>query len=168
MTQISSAIMMGLIFGAIFWQCYDRAKEYIVLDTQMTVTMSVLMAAWLPYDVTLTFPKERQVFLRERKAALYPTSAFYLARISADMPMHVVSAWILATIVYFMAGLQGNYFIWCGVHIYGILVGAAIMQWIGTVCQTFEEANILMMVVMMMTMMMSSGFVRDVPKFLEW
>ena len=68
--------------------------------------MAVLMAVWLPYDVTLTFPKERRIFLRERKAGLYTTSQFYLARITADAPAHTVSALIMALIIWGMAGLQ--------------------------------------------------------------
>merc|ERR1719277_1747047 len=82
--------------------------------------------------------------------------------------MHIISAIILAAIVYLMAGLHTNFFIWVGLNIFGILVGASLMQCIGTLSQTFEEANILMMLVMMLTMMMSSGFVREVPGFLEW
>ena len=68
--------------------------------------MAVLMAVWLPYDVTLTFPKERRIFLRERKAGLYTTSQFYLARITADAPAHTISALIMALIIWGMAGLQ--------------------------------------------------------------
>ena len=56
--------------------------SFAILDAQMCIVMSVLMAVWLPYDVTLTFPLERRIFLRERKAGLYTTSSFYCARIT--------------------------------------------------------------------------------------
>ena len=49
-----------------------------------------------------------------------------------------------------------------------ILVGAAIMQLIGAMCRTFEEANLLMMPVMMIAMMASTAFVRQVPSWLQW
>jgi len=167
-TQISSAVMMGLIFGTIYWGCYEKEAQFVILDTQMAITMTVVMLIFLPYDVTLTFPKERQIFLRERRAGLYSTSAFYFARITADMPMHMLAAAVMCLIVYPMCGLR------MGVHWFlivgevGILVGAALMQMIGAVSRTFEEANILMMLILMLSMVLSTGFVREVPSWLQW
>jgi len=168
MTQISSAIMLGLIFGVLYWKCYDRDDMYVILDTQMAVTMCVIMVVFLPYDVTLTFPKERRIFLRERKSGLYSTSAFYFARISADMPMHVLASAIMAIILWAMAGLQVDAFTFIGINVAGVLVGAALMQMVGALSSNFEEANLLMMLIMMLSMVMTTGFVRDVPDFLDW
>jgi hypothetical protein len=168
MTQAATAIMMGLIFGILYWQSYDKKLEFVILDTQMAVTMGTLMAIWLPYDVTLTFPRERQIFLRERKAGLYPTSCFFCARILADMPFHIISATLMAGILYPMVGLQQGIHFFVLVNIVGVLVGASLMQMIGAVSKTFEEANILMMFIMMLSMVMSTGFLRQIPGWLEW
>lgn len=169
MTQISSAIMVGLIFGAIYWDSYGKKQPNIaILDVQMGISMCTMMSIWLPYDVTLTFPVERKIFLRERKSGLYTTSAFFLGRILADVAMHVVSSVILSGIVYLMMQLRGPLGLWLVVNIIGILLGAAIMQLIGAVCRTFEEANLLMMLVMFATMLTSPGFTREVPGWLEW
>merc|ERR1719330_1449241 len=74
-TQIATAIFMGLIFGGIYFDTYSKDKaELAILDAQMCITMSFVMAVWLPFDVTVTFPRERRMFLRERKAGLYPTT----------------------------------------------------------------------------------------------
>lgn len=112
----------------------------------MCIVMAVLMAVWLPYDVTLTFPKERRIFLRERKAGLYTTSQFYMSRITADAPAHMVSALIMALIIWGMSGLQLPLGAFCGIMVYAIVVGGAMMQLIGAISRTFEEANIYMMV----------------------
>ena len=169
MTQISSAILMGLIYGALYINVYDKSSiSFAVLDAQMCIVMTVLMAVWLPYDVTLTFPKERRVFLRERKAGLYTSSAFFIARITADMPGHILSAIIMAIIVWCMADLNIALGAFILIVAYGILIGASIMQLIGAVARTFEEANIYMMVVLMMSMMLGTGFVRETPYFLKW
>ncbi len=168
-TQISSAIIMGIIFGALYYDVYDKSTEsFAVLDAQMCIVMSTLMAVWLPYDVLLTFPKERKIFLRERKGGLYTSSAFYMARITADVPAHVVSAIIMALVVWGMAGLMIDPGLFTLIMIYSIIVGAAVMQLIGAISRTFEEANIYMMVVLMMSMMLGTGFVREVPSFLTW
>jgi ABC-type multidrug transport system ATPase subunit len=168
-TQLSTAVFMGLIFGGLYFDSYKKETEaFAILDTQMCVTMTVVMALWLPFDVTLTFPKERRVFLRERKSGLYPTTAFYIARILADMPMHVVSAALMAVIIHPMAGLRMHIGLFMVANIIGVLVGAAVMQCIGAICRSFEEANLLMMPTMMFAMMTSSTFVREVPGWIKW
>ena len=49
MTQISSAVLMGLIFGALYWKVYDKTSTtFTILDTQMCIVMVTLMAVWLP------------------------------------------------------------------------------------------------------------------------
>lgn len=168
-TQISSAILMGVIFGLLYYDVYDKSEDsFAVLDAQMCIALTVMMTVFLPYDVTLTFPMERKIFLRERKAGLYPTSSFYIARITADVPAHVVSSIFMSIIVWGMAGLRIAAFDFILVNIAGILIGAAMMQCIGAIARTFEEANIYMMIVMMMSMMLGTGFVREVPSFLSW
>lgn len=169
MTQISSAIIMGLIYGALYIDVYNKSTvSFSILDTQMCIVMVVLMCVWLPYDVTLTFPLERRIFLRERKGGMYTTSSFYIARIAADVPAHLLSAFLMAIIVWGMAGLNISLGPFIAIMMYGILIGAATMQLIGAVSRTFEEANIYMMVVLMMSMMLGTGFVREVPSWLGW
>merc|ERR1740138_157323 len=98
---------MGVIFGGVYFDTYGKDQlDFAILDTQMCITMTIVMAVWLPFDVILTFPKERQIFLRERKAGLYPTTAYYFARVLADVPMHVVSATVMASMIYPMAQLR--------------------------------------------------------------
>jgi len=156
------------LFGAIYWQTYDKELQYALLDAQMAVTITVVMGAFMPFDVVLTFPMERRIFLRERRAGLYCTSALFFGRILSDMPQHTVAAAVLALIIYPMAGLRMGIGLWVIVNIAGVLVGAAIMQASGALCRSFEEANMLVMVIFMFSMVLSSAFVRQAPVWLEW
>ena len=72
----------------------------------------------------------RAPHLLERRKADYTSSAFYIARICADVPAHVVSAVVMAIIIWGMAGEDrlGDFML---IMIYGILIGAAVMQMIG-------------------------------------
>lgn len=168
-TQMTTAVFMGIILGSLYYDTYGKDKaEFAFLDTQTCITMTVVMSVFLPFDVILTFPKERQVFLRERKAGLYPTTAFYFARILADVPMHIVAATIQALIVYYLARLRMGVHCFVFVNVFGVLVGASLMQMIGAICRTFEEANLVVMPVMMLAMMTSTSFIRQVPSWLEW
>jgi len=167
-SQLSVSIFMGFLFGAIYWNTYDKEPRYALLDTQMAVTMTVVMGTWMPFDAVLTFPTERRIFVRERNAGLYCSSALFLGRILSDMPQHIASATVMAVIVYPMAGLRMGLGLWVLINVGGVLVGAAMMQAAGALSRTFEEANILIMVILMMSMILSSVFVRETPVWLEW
>jgi len=167
-SQLSVSIFMGFLFGAIYWKTYDKDPRYALLDTQMAVTMTVVMGTWMPFDAVLTFPNERRIFVRERNAGLYCSSALFLGRILSDMPQHTASAAVMAVIVYPMAGLRMGLGLWVLINVGGVLVGAAMMQAAGALSRTFEEANILIMVILMMSMILSSVFVRETPVWLEW
>lgn len=82
--------------------------------------------------------------------------------------MHIVAATIQALIVYYMARLQMGVHCFVFVNVFGVLVGASLMQMIGAICRTFEEANLVVMPVMMLAMMTSTSFIRQVPSWLEW
>jgi ABC-type multidrug transport system ATPase subunit len=167
-TQMGNAVFMGLLFGAIYWCTYDKAPEYALLDAQMTVTITVVMGAFMPFDVVLTFPVERRIFLRERNAGLYCSSALFFGRVLSDIPQHILAGATLALIIYPMAGLRMGLGLWVLVNVGGILVGAAIMQAAGALSRTFEEANMMVMVILMMSMVLSSAFVREPPVWFEW
>ena len=99
MTQVSSAVLMGLIFGALYWKSYDKSTtSFAILDTQMCIVMVTLMEVWLPYDVTLTFPTERRIFMRERRAGLCKFTSpktncnFSIMAISASIALLLDSA----------------------------------------------------------------------------
>lgn len=168
MTQVSTAVLISVIFGIMYWQLYDRGGGFALTDATMCISMTTMMTAFLPFDVVMTFPLERKIFLRERKAGAYSSSTFYFARILADMPIHIFSGSILAGILYAMAGLRQNVFVFIGLNVICMLVAVGFLQGAGAMARGFEEANMFMMLVMMMSMMNSTGFVREVPSFLMW
>ena len=89
-SRILSSIILGLFIGGVFWKI---SRNYV--DTSgntnirtvdfMTLTgllfflsMAGFMSSLSP--VSLVFPKERVVFLKEEGARLYGTGLFYLSR----------------------------------------------------------------------------------------
>merc|ERR1740130_1715958 len=40
MTQMTSALMFGVILGTLYWQTYDKAANFAILDTQMALMMT--------------------------------------------------------------------------------------------------------------------------------
>jgi hypothetical protein len=168
-TQISTALIMGLVFGALYWQSYDTDETVDqILDVQMAIAMTFSMLGFLPFDCLLTFPSERQVYIREHFASMYSTSAFILSRILADMPTVCLSAVIFAVEVHLMVGLKISFLTFLGYAVLCVQAGVAVLQLIGALSQNFEQANGLATMVLLLFMMISPGFLRQIPGWLEW
>lgn len=70
------------------------------------MTMNNLMTALAP--VTLVFPRDRQVFLKEESAKLYNTVTFFLSRLLIELPFLLLVPMIYALILYWMVGLENS------------------------------------------------------------
>eukprot|EP00747_Dinoflagellata_sp_TGD_P183622 gnl/TRDRNA2_/TRDRNA2_38600_c0_seq1.p1 gnl/TRDRNA2_/TRDRNA2_38600_c0~~gnl/TRDRNA2_/TRDRNA2_38600_c0_seq1.p1 ORF type:complete len:642 (+),score=88.38 gnl/TRDRNA2_/TRDRNA2_38600_c0_seq1:62-1927(+) len=169
-TQMTTALICGLLFGGIYLDVYnaDKLPHLALLDAQMVTTMTTLMAMFMPFDVVLTFPTERCIFLRERGAGLYYTSAFFLSRILADMPLHIAAASLQAFVVYPMANLKMALSAWVALNVLAVLVGACIFQLVGSASSSFETGNMLATVVMVVLMILSNTFTRQPPSWMHW
>ena len=58
--------------------------------------------------VTLVFPRDRQVFLKEESAKLYNTVTFFLSRILIELPFLILVPLIYALVLYWMVGLESS------------------------------------------------------------
>jgi hypothetical protein len=170
LTQMTTALICGLLFGGIYFNVYnaDKLPHLALLDAQMVTTMTTLMAMFMPFDVVLTFPIERCIFLREREGGLYCTSSFFLSRILADMPLHIAAASLQAFVVYPMANLKMALYAWVGINVLAVLVGACIFQLVGSASSSFETGNMLATVVMVLLMILSNTFTRQPPSWMLW
>ena len=56
----------------------------------------------------LTFPNERQIFLKEENSRLYSTTAYFLSRNIVELPYGVIFPLIEILLVYWFAGLSST------------------------------------------------------------
>ena len=134
----------------------------------MCLAMLVITAWHLPSGTAYSFPTERGLFLRERRAGLYPTSAFYLARIIVDIPANVFSGILMGLIAYPMCNLRCEFHQFLLIIVSGILIGGAVLQTIGAMSHSVADATIYVSLVMIAFMLVGSGFVRETLVYLEW
>lgn len=59
-------------------------------------------------NIILIFPDERPVFLREVNNNMYSVSAYFFAKVIAEIPASLLTPVIFGSIVYFAIGLNTN------------------------------------------------------------
>ena len=171
MTQFSTAVVMPLIVGGIFWNI--SLSQSAVMDRLAAVSFTVLMQAFMCIDQILLFPRERAVYLRDHATGLHSTSSFFIARSLAEMPFILTFAYICATISYWMFGFQrdgSKYLVFVIIIMVVTEAGAALLTSLGALSPDMETGNLLAtLLIVILTLL--DGFYRnlkDVPPWCRW
>lgn len=80
------------------WQSMNGVLYYISLNS--------LMTALVP--LTLTFPKERDVFLKEESSKMYTTTAYFISRNIIEIPYAFIFPMLQSLIAYWFVGLSNT------------------------------------------------------------
>lgn len=108
-------IILGLFVGGVYWKMgHDyldengrRTTEFMTLTGFLFfVSMSSFMTSLSP--VSIVFPKERVVFLKEEGSRLYSTWMFYLSRTVVELPFLILVPLLYSIILYWMVGLSNT------------------------------------------------------------
>jgi ABC-type multidrug transport system permease subunit len=78
---------------------------YAISGYLFFVSMDLFMQAMMP--VTITFPQERLVFLKEENSKMYTLTEYFLSRNIIEIPYIMLIPFIFLLINYWMIGL-GN------------------------------------------------------------
>lgn len=119
------------------------------------------------------FAPEKAVFKREYASRMYGLTPFFLSRFFMELPLRIVMPWIMATIVYWMVGLQAhasNYFIFAGTLVLLDIVGTALGMCFATIFPSLPVALAASPMIMLPLMLFSGFFLNanSIPPYFEW
>eukprot|EP01052_Picozoa_sp_SAG31_P001566 SAG31_NODE_53_length_30139_cov_31.002197_8_plen_231_part_00 len=129
--------------------------------------------AFMCFDILLLWPAEKSVYLRDQRAGMYTTSAFYIGRSVAELPTHAISGIIGGVICYFMFGLDLEF---SKLLMFALLSGLTIVtsgglfMAVSSAAKNFEQSNMLVMPILTIFMLFCGFFIsRDAtPAFWRW
>ena len=171
MTQATTAIIMPLIVGGIYW--HIPLTQSAITDRLAAISFLVLMQSFMAMDQILLFPKERAVYLRDHATGLHSTSSFFLARTLAEMPFVLLFGATSATISYFMFGFTKTarkYLIFLAIIVAVTEAGAALLASVGAMSSTMETGNVVATLLVVILALLD-GFYRnlnDLPLWCRW
>lgn len=124
-------------------------------------------------NVTLVFPAERPVFMREVNNGMYRVSSYFWSKIFSEIPFSVGVPLIMMVMLYYGCGFNNNdwfrlpVFIIIAVVAYNAFGGFGFI--LGSSIAKKEVLNILMPVIIVPTMLFAGFFVNqdNVPAFLK-
>mmetsp|Transcript_23759 Transcript_23759/g.42102 ORF Transcript_23759/g.42102 Transcript_23759/m.42102 type:complete len:653 (+) Transcript_23759:149-2107(+) len=96
---------VAVITSLVWFQMADDEKT--IEDRVGCIFFILIFWAFFPmFAAVNTFPPERAVLMRERSQGQYRLSAYYVAKVVAEMPLNFLNPTIFLSYVYWMAGLN--------------------------------------------------------------
>jgi ABC-type multidrug transport system ATPase subunit len=113
---ITTAVF-NCLFGCIFLGAGSRDETGEFADINISshfgaitqVTIGAFFAASTP--ITLKFPLERPVFIREYATGTYGAVPYFLSKVAMELPISLAQCLMALFISYFLIDLQGNFFL---------------------------------------------------------
>lgn len=109
-SRLMQTIIMGLYVGGLF---FADGGNYLKTSRWMSISgfffflsITNLMQSLAP--VTLIFPTERAVFLKEESSRLYTVFPYFLSRNLIEIPYLILTPLLFNLIIYWMVGLANT------------------------------------------------------------
>ncbi|KAF5828872.1 hypothetical protein DUNSADRAFT_16957 [Dunaliella salina] len=159
--QLFQLLAVSIITGLLWFQRGRNEDISAGADIMGLLFFELLFPSFRSlFSALFTFPNEFRMLSKERPSGMYKLSAYYWARVGADLPMELALPTIFVVIVYWLGGLRataGAFFAnWASL----MLVITLAQSWgllIGGVCMDPKQAQTVTTVVML-TFLLVGGF----------
>lgn len=136
--DIFNNIIMALLIGGVFFQI-DNSQKNVFLKSPFLFFCCINQGLSSSLSTVNSFPEDRVLSLHERRSGTYKTSAYFLAKMTAESLIQMIKPIMFSSIVYFMAGLHHdakNFFIFMGIMILCSMAATSLALMISAICKT--------------------------------
>ncbi|EYU22839.1 hypothetical protein ABFS82_03G111200 [Erythranthe guttata] len=166
--RVFQVIAAALLAGFMWWHSdYRDVQDRLGL----LFFFSIFWGVFPSFNAVFAFPQERAIFMKERASGMYTLSSYFLARITADLPMELILPTLFVSITYWMTGLKPEFsaflltlFVVLGYVLVSIGLGLAL----GALIMDAKQASTLVTVTMLAFVLTGGYYVHKVPSFMAW
>ncbi|KAI8517110.1 hypothetical protein Bbelb_056910 [Branchiostoma belcheri] len=160
---------IGLIIGLMWFQIPHSEER--IMDVGGVLFFCVMYWGFVfVMDALAAFPMELVVLNKERAAGYYRLSAYYLAKLTSELPLTLLLPSGFLTLCYWMAGLNtvGPFFATWAVLMLSSLAGQSLGLFISAACLDFQRAVTVASIFMMGSSLLGGFYTTQVPHWLAW
>eukprot|EP00475_Leptophrys_vorax_P023598 TRINITY_DN3229_c0_g1_i3.p1 TRINITY_DN3229_c0_g1~~TRINITY_DN3229_c0_g1_i3.p1 ORF type:complete len:687 (+),score=141.68 TRINITY_DN3229_c0_g1_i3:16-2076(+) len=167
-----SQVFVALIIG---WVYFDLGTDQASIQNRAGLLFFVIVQQGFALSQTVVdrFPAERVIFARENGGGFYGSTAYYLSKNIAELPISFFITISYGSIMYWMTGLQsdaGKFFIFLLTMVGTAFSAEGVGFFISTISPNVMIANLLTPIILI-TFLLLSGFyanISTIPKFFIW
>lgn len=166
--RVFQVITASLLGGFMWWHSdYRDVQDRLGL----LFFVSIFWGVFPSFNAVFAFPQERAIFMKEKAAGMYTLSSYFMARISADLPMELILPTLFLSILYWMTGLKPELsaFVLTLLVLLGyVLVSIGLGLALGAFIMDAKQASTMVTVLMLAFVLTGGYYVHRVPPFVSW
>ncbi|KAL4182814.1 hypothetical protein AMTRI_Chr11g95030 [Amborella trichopoda] len=169
--RVTQVLSTAIILGLLWWHSDNSSTKEVQDQAGLLFFIAVFWGFFPVFTAIFTFPQERAMLAKERAVDMYKLSAYFMARITSDLPLDMILPVIFLLIVYFMVGLKAStsaFFLSMITLFLSIVAAQGLGLVIGASLMDAKKATTLASVVVMTFMLAGGFFVQNVPSFISW
>eukprot|EP00826_Nyctotherus_ovalis_P052897 TRINITY_DN678_c0_g1_i9.p1 TRINITY_DN678_c0_g1~~TRINITY_DN678_c0_g1_i9.p1 ORF type:complete len:654 (+),score=168.67 TRINITY_DN678_c0_g1_i9:414-2375(+) len=168
--NLAQVIIISLVMIILFWNKEANDETTIRERNGAIIAASTYHLLHSTNTVLLTFPLERNLFVREQSNRMYGVLPYYLAKMIVELPCHIIMPIIYCLITYWAIRLRNetdSFFIFtCSVLMIAI-VGNSIGLLLGSMFADFRIA-IGVVPIIIIPLLLFAGFMANVEEIVVW
>jgi len=167
--KVISAIVVGIILGTIY-QAQDMDQAGIQNINGALFVIVTNLSFGNIFSICNSYCSELPVFLREHFNGMYRTDAFFFAKQVVEMPLYILEATIMFTLIYWIANLNPEaerFFIALGIIILILQVVFSLGYFLSCTLPTVDIA-LAIAPVLIIPMMLFGGFYLNSSSVVVW
>ncbi|CAM6115385.1 unnamed protein product [Calypogeia fissa] len=171
-TQLIQSIITALLIGGVFFQIGHHQNS--TTRRQPVLFFCVInQGVFGALTVINSFPSERVLILRERAAGMYYSSAYYMAKITAETTCQVLSPIVFSMVVYWMVGFQHQarkFFLFMFFMILCQLSATSLALMTSALCRTTDLSVTVLPMLLEVNRLFGGFFLAPIslPKYFSW
>ncbi|XP_077998523.1 uncharacterized protein LOC144451525 [Glandiceps talaboti] len=163
-------ILTSIVIALIWWQL-DYSEESIYARQGLLIFFFPYWCFAITLIALLVFPSEKTVIFKERSAGMYRLSAYYLAKLTSELPLVILLPTVSTIIVYWSTGLNqspGAFFGSWSLIMLTIIASQSVGQTIGIIWMDFDKALSTAAVYILGCLMLAGFYINTYPTWIEW
>ncbi|KAK3101924.1 hypothetical protein FSP39_007394 [Pinctada imbricata] len=168
-TKLVQNVVICAIFSLIWFQL--PRSEDTLRDRMGAIFFIAAHWGFTPlFESVAAFPMERGVIAKERLAGWYRLSAYYLAKMTSELPLILFQPLLFVGVAYWVIGLSGTaaYFATLGTVFIHTIAGQSIGLFIGLLHKEMRSVITICICIQMAIMLLGGLFTRNIPFWLDW
>jgi ABC-type multidrug transport system ATPase subunit/ABC-type multidrug transport system permease subunit len=170
---ISQTIFMSVIVATLYWNI-GLEEPRAVANRTGCLFFLIINSAFSSLSSLRLFLAEREIFSHEKNGRMYRTSAYYLTKCFAELPLRVLNPLLFTLIIYWSTGLDNTFEKFMSLYLVLFLVAysaASLAVVISATVSNEDVAQILVPVSMTMFLLFGgSSFIaaNTIPVYFRW
>ncbi|XP_012938369.1 ABC transporter G family member 21 [Aplysia californica] len=167
--KIIESVVLCILVSLIWFQL-PRTEETLYDRMGVLFFISIHWGFTPLFDAVSSFPMERMVIHKERASGWYRLSAYYLAKMTSELPLTLLQPSLFLAVAYWCVGLHGvgPFFMSLLVIMVNALAGQSIGLLLGIICMDFRRAMAMATIFIMAIMLLGGFYSRSLPVWLDW